>query len=685
MPPSLYLEGDDLNDRLLEYFTTVYEKYESLFEVLSCDEAYFKKPIPLRHPLIFYYGHTATFFINKMVIAGIVKRVDPFLESICAVGVDEMSWDDLNDHNYSWPSVQAVTEYRQKVKQVVCDVIRSHPTHHITWEHPLWSVVMGIEHELIHLETSSVLIRQHDIKYVKNHPLWSFKHLESAAIPSTLVTIPEGEVCFERKHNEPWYGWDNEYGHHSDHIPTFKAESMLVSNSEFLDFIRDGGYEKHHYWSDEGWKWRTFSAAGHPTFWIPSQEGYALRMMCEIIPFHPSLPVETNFHEAQAFCAWKREKTGLAYRLPTEDEHQRIVEHTDYKDHRSSHPTPTCDHLCHSSCVPVDTYAHGELFDVMGNVWQWTQTPIYPFDGFKTHPYYDDFTAPTFDGRHNIIAGSSWISCGNETLTSSRYAFRRHFFQHAGFRPIVSALPPKISPIHYENDPLLTRIIHSNFSDGVNKSYYERIVHTITSFGKSSKMLILGCESGVLPFMLAPFCDHIDGVEPSARILDIAVELQEGQTVHYTLPDEGELVTYHETRLDEKLLANGTKISFIQADPSNLKPILDGYDFVVIHAILERIYAPKMLLKTLSSRLKAGGKLIVITSSLHDTTLTPPHERLGGYKKDGETFTAIQAIKEALSGDFEELPHGDTLYRLLVQNTHLAHHIKYDLLCWKKR
>ena len=90
----------------------------------------------------------------------------------------------------------------------------------------------------------------------------------------------------------------------------------------------------------------------------------------------------------------------------------------------------------------------GKLYDVIGNVWQWTETPIYPFDGFEVHPYYDDFTAPTFDTRHNLIKGGSWISCGNETLGSARYAFRRHFFQHAGFRYVVAATASHTLFIH---------------------------------------------------------------------------------------------------------------------------------------------------------------------------------------------------------------------------------------------
>jgi len=50
------------------------------------------------------------------------------------------------------------------------------------------------------------------------------------------------------------------------------------------------------------------------------------------------------------------------------------------------------------------------------------------YKGFEVHPFYDDFSTPTFDTKHNLIKGGSFISTGNEALTSSRYAFRRHFY-----------------------------------------------------------------------------------------------------------------------------------------------------------------------------------------------------------------------------------------------------------------
>jgi hypothetical protein len=91
-----------------------------------------------------------------------------------AIGVDEMSWDDLSDARYDWPSVEEVRAYRQAVRVAVDGLIRTkNLSLPITWDDPWWIIVMGIEHERIHLETSSVLIRQHQLKYVKPHPAWA--------------------------------------------------------------------------------------------------------------------------------------------------------------------------------------------------------------------------------------------------------------------------------------------------------------------------------------------------------------------------------------------------------------------------------------------------------------------------------------------------------------------------------
>jgi len=59
------LAGSDIESKrgeLLQYFHASFDRYESLFELLSCDEAYYKKPISLRHPLIFILATRPLFY-----------------------------------------------------------------------------------------------------------------------------------------------------------------------------------------------------------------------------------------------------------------------------------------------------------------------------------------------------------------------------------------------------------------------------------------------------------------------------------------------------------------------------------------------------------------------------------------------------------------------------------------------
>lgn len=92
-----------------QYVLQNYDLYEQLFTLLKNQSTYYLKPEVLRHPLIFYYGHTASFFINKLLDKGIIDHhIDERLEAILAVGVDEMDWDDLDKTEYNWPSVEEV-------------------------------------------------------------------------------------------------------------------------------------------------------------------------------------------------------------------------------------------------------------------------------------------------------------------------------------------------------------------------------------------------------------------------------------------------------------------------------------------------------------------------------------------------------------------------------------------------
>ncbi|NJD92372.1 MAG: SAM-dependent methyltransferase, partial [Geobacter sp.] len=123
---------------ILAYFHATFDIDEKLYDTLKYDETFYRRADRLRHQLIFYFGHTATFFINKLTIARVIdQRINPKYESMFAVGVDEMSWDDLDERHYDWPTRQEVKAYRDKARAVVDNLIRTLPlTLPITWESP---------------------------------------------------------------------------------------------------------------------------------------------------------------------------------------------------------------------------------------------------------------------------------------------------------------------------------------------------------------------------------------------------------------------------------------------------------------------------------------------------------------------------------------------------------------------
>lgn len=686
-------DAEQKRQEIRDYFHATFDRYELLFETLASDQAYFIKPISLRHPLIFYLGHTATFFINKLILAGLLEQcINPRFESMFAVGVDEMSWDDLSEAHYDWPDVDAVKAYRGEVRATVDRIIGNMPLAlPIDWDHPWWTILMGIEHERIHLETSSVLIRQHALAYVRPHPAWQPCHTSAAAPQNGLVDIPAGNVCLGLDRAASYYGWDNEYGRHEAALPGFQASRHLVSNGEFLAFVEAGGYLADQYWEEEGSAWKSFARATNPAFWLKEENTWRLRLLTELVAMPWNWPVEVNYHEAKAFCNWKKAVSGLPVRLPTEDEWYRLYDIAGLAEVPAAHAANANLHLDHyASACPVDVFRHGDLFDVAGNVWQWTETPIYPFDGFGVHPYYDDFTTPTFDERHNLMKGGSWISCGNEALKSARYAFRRHFFQHAGFRYVVAEAPAAPASSSYETDKLLSEYAEFHYGDeyyGVPnfpKALAELAVQAMA--GKPArKALDLGCATGRATFELARHFDQVTGIDFSARFIGLGVRLAEQGTIRYTLADEGELVSYRERRLaDMGLQEFRHKVEFYQGDACNLKPQFTGYDLILAANLIDRLYSPAKFLTAIHQRLAPGGLLLIASPYTWLTEHTKREEWVGGFKRDGENFTTLDGL-DALLGQHFRLVRGPLEVPFVIRETKRKfQHTLSEVTIWER-
>ncbi len=686
---NIRLNGRSVEEKraeVLEYFLKTYELYEKLFEILVDDSVFYEQPEPLRHPLIFYFGHTAAFYINKLALAKKMERINPIFESIFAVGVDEMSWDDLDQSKYEWPSVEESREYRQKVKEAVVEFIKNEPLLlPIEWSSSFWAILMGIEHERIHLETSSVLIRQLPIEKVREHPLFGVCTESGKAPKNIILDVPGGLVKIGKTRDDEFYGWDNEYGHFEMQLESFKASRQLVSNGEFLEFVNSGGYQNPEFWDEEGKEWLRYKKPTHPIFWIPSAGGYKYRTITKEIDLPHNWPVDVNYLEAKAYCNWLSIKENKNYRLPSEAEWYRLAAVCGVKEQMDG---ANINLEYYASACPVNRFSHGDFFDVCGNVWQWTETPIYPFKGFETHPLYDDFSTPTFDGRHNLIKGGSFISTGNETLLSSRYAFRRHFFQHAGFRYVESPNPLEAQNDIYESDEAVSEYLEFHYGDeyfGVPNfpSKIARIALSLSAGTNQKRALELGCAVGRCSFELAKVYEEVVGVDFSARFIKNAVSMKENGVVRYKIKTEGDAREAKEVLADEFGIDADVRkrVQFWQGDACNLKPNLKDYDLIVAANLLDRLYDPYKFLSTIHERLNSGGVLLIASPYSWDEAFTVKDKWLGG-KDDGiDSFCVISKI---LSEHFTLLMEPMDVEFVLRESSRKYQHTLSHLSVWKK-
>ena len=688
---------DSKRDEILEYFHKTYSLYESIFECLVDDDAFYARANTLRHPLIFYYGHTAVFFINKLNVAKLInERVDPHLESTLAIGVDEMSWDDLNDAHYDWPTPAKVKAYRDKTREIVDTFIRTYDfTLPITFDDPMWIIMMGIEHERIHLETSAVLIRELPLDRVKPHKIWSNICTETGVAPmNELIEVPGGKVAYGKDKSNPLYGWDNEFGHAEAVIETFKASKYLVSNTEFLEFVKDNGYQTRSNWDDEGWHWVQYARAEHPVYWTQDGNDYKYRSMLEEIDMPWNWPADLNYLEAKAFCNWKSAKTGKHIRMPTEAEWYHMRAQTTDTDQPYWTKAPGNINLEYEmSPCPVDRHEfRGGFFDIIGNIWQWTETPIDGLEGYNVHPIYDDFSSPTFDGKHNIFKGGCWISTGNYSIKDSRYAFRRHFFQYSGLRYIEGKeIETPIMNI-YETDEQISQYIEFHYGEeyyGV-KNFPVACIQALLPHTKgmtTERALDLGCATGRSSFELAKAFDHVDALDFSARFVEVPSNLQKTGSQRYVIKTQGDLVDFKEVKLAnfETYEAIKNKISFMQGDACNLTDKYTDYDLVFAGNLIDRLYKPTDFLTSIKDRVRKGGLLVITSPYTWLEEFTPKENWLGGYKaQTGESYTTLEALTDNLSPEFDLVGDPQDIPFVIRETARKFQHSVAEMSVWRK-
>jgi 5-histidylcysteine sulfoxide synthase len=283
-----------------------------------------------------------------------------------------------------------------------------------------------------------VLIRQLPVELLSRPVDWEYLPGNGYTHQNELISVAGGSVHLGKSQDSSTYGWDIDYGDRTVVVDPFQVSQYLISNAEFLEFVKAGGYENPTYWTATAWQWKIQYDICHPKFWIADRQSpgcYQYRAMFDVLAMPFNYPVEVNYYEAIAYCRWYNERTGQTTRLMTEAEWHRVA----YGLQPHSQPVQDYNLDCqwgspHAvGAIPTAQNAIG-IYDLRGNVWEWLSDHLTPLPGYAPHDLYEDYSASYFDTQHQMMAGGSWISCGIEAFPHYRNWFRPNFYQHAGFR-----------------------------------------------------------------------------------------------------------------------------------------------------------------------------------------------------------------------------------------------------------
>lgn len=417
---------------LADYFENSWELEEILMKSLVGDETFYIGPDSLRNPLIFYLGHSPVFYINKLMQVGLMtQRINPRYEVLFEIGVDPKTPTELQEFmkDIDWPQLEDVWRYRDQAKEEINNVInQAEFDRAIDAEHPLWALMMGMEHNRVHFETTSMLLRQFPVERVERPAAWQYAPADGATPTNNMIQVAGGSLTFGKSTDSTTYGWDCDYGRRQVEVQPFGASQHLITNGEFLRFVEAGGYENRELWDAEAWQWKTEYDVTHPKFWIPNDDGlgYRYRAMFDEIDLPLDWPVEVNHYEAMAYCRAQ----GEGIRLMTEAEWNIAAGGDRDRDYNLNVKYGSPSPVGHSETAATAAGLH----DIRGNVWEWLGDDFNPLPGFKPHPLYADGSAPFFDDEHKMMLGGSWASNGSMAARSYRNWFRPCFHQHAGFR-----------------------------------------------------------------------------------------------------------------------------------------------------------------------------------------------------------------------------------------------------------
>jgi ergothioneine biosynthesis protein EgtB len=427
---------------LADWYRRNRQRSRQLFDIVR-PEAYYSRPIPLRHPIVFYEGHLPAFSVNTLVKKGLGRPgVDERLERLFARGIDpEDQASARRSQQVEWPAPEEVRRFADGCDALILDALANAPIEQAG--HPLLHEAQAayaiLEHEAMHQET--MLYMWHQLPYEQKRAPTGVAMDAAGTTPApATVPVPAGRATLGARPGEIPFGWDNEFSAVVVDVPAFQIDVQDVTNERFMDFVDAGGYRRAEWWTPAGFAWLREEGIEHPRFWTRRDGSWKWRGMFDEIDLPGAWPVYVSQAEASAYARWK------GARLPTEAEYHRAAFADPSGEER---PYPWGDAAPDAtrglfdfrswSPVAVGRCPAGQsvwgVHDLAGNGWEWTSTEFAPFDGFRPMASYPEYSADFFDGQHVVMKGASPATDAGLLRRSFRNWFRPNYpYVYAAFR-----------------------------------------------------------------------------------------------------------------------------------------------------------------------------------------------------------------------------------------------------------
>lgn len=268
---------------------------------------------------------------------------------------------------FSRPTLDEVIAYRGYVDEHMVQLIGDlDPERHTEL---LSNIELGLQHEQQHQELILT-----DIKHAFwSQPLRPAYHSQPRAKQPQHSVEPKWETysggIVNIGHSGEAFCFDNELPRHEVLLRDFRLQNRLVTNREYLEFMKDGGYRRPELWLSNGWdtvlqeRWET------PLYWESHEDGWRVFTLAGVQELPLDEPVcHVSYFEADAFTRWK------GARLPLESEWE----------HAASELQITGNFVERGVLRPeAASFQSGSGSQQMfGDVWEWTSSPYVAYPGF---------------------------------------------------------------------------------------------------------------------------------------------------------------------------------------------------------------------------------------------------------------------------------------------------------------